>query len=268
MRYRASVLTLLLFLPVLLNPNSVSQTPAESSEKPLYQTKGNEATLFGTITVKGTRPKLKTIDMAADPVCGEINHNREPEWLLTNDDKLLNAFVYVTGYQLKAHRFELPGSDVAMQRVNCQFFPRVVGLRVGQNLQIWNRDPTYHNTHPTPKLNVEWNQTQAPQTAPLIKTFAREEALIPFKCNQHPWERAYVGVMNHPFFAVSNELGSYEIRGLPPGTYKFVAWHEAFDEQVMEITLAAGENRRIDFTFNLDEGLKKTWPYSPMGSER
>jgi hypothetical protein len=207
--------------------------------------------------------------MMADPVCGEINHKREPEWLLTNDDNLMNAFVYVTGDPVKAHRFELPDSDVALQRVNCQFSPRVLGLRVGQNLVIWNRDPTQHNTHPVPKLNAEWNFTQAPQGPPIVKTFPREEALIPVKCNQHPWEKAFVGVLNHPFFAISNELGSYEIRGLPPGTYKFVAWHEAFEEQQMEVTLVAGENRRIDFTFDLDNGRKKSWPYhSVTGSAR
>ncbi|HJU93299.1 MAG TPA: carboxypeptidase regulatory-like domain-containing protein [Pyrinomonadaceae bacterium] len=206
--------------------------------------------------------------MAADPVCGEINHKREPEWLLTNDDKLQNAFVYVTGDPVKALRFELPGSDVALQQVNCQYSPRVLGLRVGQNLVIWNRDPTRHNVHPTPRINVEWNQTHAPQSPPMVKTFPREEALMPIKCNHHPWEKAYVGVMNHPFFAISNDLGSYEIRGLPPGTYKLVAWHEAFDEQQMEITLVGGEHRRIDFTFDLDQGLKKTWPYSPLGSAR
>lgn len=269
MKFKLSAFILLLFIAALLDSVFVSQTPAPPSEKPLYRTTGNEATLFGLITVKGTRPKLKKIDMAADPVCGEINHKREQEWLLTNDDKLMNAFVYVTGDPVKAHRFELPASDVALQRVNCQFSPRVFGLRVGQNLVIWNRDPTHHNVHPVPKLNVEWNFTQAPQSPPVVKTFAREEALILIKCNQHPWERAFVGVMDHPFFAVSNELGSYEISGLPAGSYKFVAFHEAFEEQQMEITLVAGENRRIDFTFDLDQGLKKTWPYySVTGSAR
>ena len=254
-------LMLLLLIPLLLNSTPVSQEP------PLFKPTGNEATLFGIITVEGTRPKPLKIDMTADPICGELNHNREPEWLLTNDDKLQNAFVYVTSDLLKAHRFELPGSDVSLQRLNCQFSPRVLGLRVGQNLLIWNRDPTHHNTHPIPKLNVEWNQTQPPHTEPLVKTFTREEALIPFKCNQHPWERGYVGVLNHPFFTVSNELGNYEIRGLPPGTYKLVGWHEAFDQQEMEITLTAGENRRIDFKFDLDNGLKKTYPYwTPTGS--
>ena len=123
-----------------------------------------------------------------------------------------------------------------------------------------NSDNTHHNTHPVPKINAEWNQTQPPQSAPIVKAFSHEEALIPVKCNQHPWEKAFLGVLNHPFFAISSETGSYEIRGLPPGTYKLVGWHEAFDEQELEITLGPGETRRIDFTFDMD-GLKKTYPY-------
>jgi hypothetical protein len=254
MKFKLSAFILLLFIAALFDSVFVSQDPAPPppSEKPLYRTTGNEATLFGIIAVKGTRPKLKPIDMTADPACAEINHKREQEWLLTNDDKLMNAFVYVTGDPVKAHRFVLPDSEAALQQVNCQYAPRVLGLRVGQNLVITNRDPTQHNVHPVPKLNPEWNQTYTLGSPPIVKTFRREEALIPIKCNQHPWERAFVGVMSHRFFAVSNELGSYEIRGLPPGTYKFVAFHEAFDEQQMEITLVAGENRRIDFTFDLD----------------
>jgi hypothetical protein len=124
-------------------------------------------------------------------------------------------------------------------------------MRVGQVLRILNGDPTAHNTHPTPKLNVEWNQTQPPGGEPLTKTFARQEQLVPFKCNQHPWEKGWVGVMAHPFFAVSDEIGKYEIRGLPPGTYTLVAWHEGLDDQQVEITLAPGEIRRFDFAFSV-----------------
>ena len=259
MKFKISAFIVLLVIAALVDLVFLSQDPPPpppAAEKPLYRTTGTEATLFGIITVKGTRPRLKPIDMAADPACGEINHKREQEWLQTNDDKLMNAFVYVTGDPVKAYRFELPDSDVALQQVNCQYSPRVLGLRVGQKLVIWNRDPTQHNVHPTPKKNPEWNQTYMQGSPPMGKTFFREEALIPIRCNQHPWEKAFVGVMNHPFFEVTNELGSYEIRGLPPGTYKFVAWHEAFEEQQMEITLVAGENRRIDFTFDLDNRVK------------
>ncbi len=251
---------------LLLIPLSLSSPLLQ--EKPLYKPTGNEATLLGVITLKGTPRKPLKFDMTADPVCIDLNKTpaTDPS-IMINDDKLLNAFVHVKGESLSAHRFELPGSEVVLQHVNCQFAPRVFGMRVGQTLAVLNNDPTQHNTHPTPKINQEWNQSQAPHGPPIMKTFKREEALIPIKCNQHPWEKAYVGVLSHPFFAVTNELGSYEISGLPPGTYKLVGWHEAFDEQELEVTLAPGETRRVDFIFDLENGLKKPYHYSQRGSE-
>ena len=65
--------------------------------------------------------------------------------------------------------------------------------------------------------------------------------------------RSPATVFAHPFFAVSDQLGNYEIRGLPAGTYKLVAWHERLGEQEMEITVVPNESRKIDFTFEVLE---------------
>lgn len=253
MRYPTLVLTLL-FL-VSLSPAASFQNPQETPARPLYTPTGKEATLVGMITADGELPKPKKIDMTADPVCIELNRGRaETDFVLTNNQQLLNVFVYVkSGEPLKAYRFAVPESEVVLERKNCRYSPHVLGIRVGQKLSIVNSDPTIHNTHPVPKLNPEWNQTQAMGSEPIVKAFKRPEQFIPFKDNHHPWEKAYLGVFDHPFFAVSDAFGNYEIRGLPPGTYKLGAWHEALGEQEIEITVAAGENRRLDFTF---ESLK------------
>ena len=95
--------------------------------------------------------------------------------------------------------------------------------------------------------------SMAEKSPPVVKIFTRPEMFIPFKCNQHPWEKAYVSVMDHPFFAVSDGLGRFEIRGLPPGSYTLVVWHERLGEQQVEITLSPGENRNADFTFDADK---------------
>jgi hypothetical protein len=251
MKSRLTFLTLMLLTPLLLSPTSSSQTPADA-QQPLYRPTGKEAKLMGSITVNGIIPKPRTIDMTADPICIELNAKPETEHLIANAGGLLNVFVYVkSNDRLSAYRFEQPDSEVVLQRKNCHYVPRLLALRVGQPLSIVNLDPTYHNTHPTPRLNVEWNQTQAPSTPPLVKTFPRAEQLIPFKCNQHPWERAYVAVMDHPFFAITNEFGNYEIGGLPPGAYTLVAWHEQLGEQQLELNVVAGEMRRIDFSFKV-----------------
>src|SRR5437870_12485025 len=87
----------------------------------------------------------------------------------------------------------------------------------GQTIEIKNSDPTTHNIHPTPKDNREWNESQPPNAAPLEKSFARAEIMLPVKCNQHPWMKMYMSVVKSPFFAVTGADGKYEIKGLPPG---------------------------------------------------
>lgn len=252
MRYQAPVLLLLLFLSLLPGSRIVSQTLQADDEKPLYRPNGNEATLVGAISIRGEGPPPKRIDMTADPVCQQLNRRPQTESLRTNQNWLQDAFVSLKGEPIDGYRFEMPAEEVILMRKKCQYSPRVVGVRVGQGLRIMNADSTVHNTHPTPKLNIEWNQTSPPGSPPLIRAFTRAELLIPFKCNQHPWERAYVGVLPHPFFAVSDEIGRYEIRGLPAGTYILSAWHEGLAEQHIEITLVPGELRNVDFVFAFD----------------
>ncbi|HET6974774.1 MAG TPA: carboxypeptidase regulatory-like domain-containing protein [Pyrinomonadaceae bacterium] len=247
MRYQVPVFTLLLLF-------SLTQTTAqEPQDKPMYFPTGNEANVTGTITVKGTVPAARLIDMSADPICQEQNRKPETESVITSQGRLQNAFIYVKGEKLGTYRFEIPEAEVLLNQRACYFEPHVFGLRVGQVLRIMNGDPTQHNVHPTPKLNQEWNQTQAANAPPMIKTFKRAEVMIPIKCNQHPWMKAYAGVMDHPFFAVSDRLGKFEIHGLPEGTYKVVVWHEVLGEQEMEITVVPGESRSVDFTFDSEK---------------
>jgi len=253
MRYKVPLLLLLLLLALLPVSRIVSQTPQETDQRQLYLPSGYEPTIVGTISISGKVPQPKVIDMSADPVCMEINRKPQTESLIANGNKLQDAFISVKGEPINVYRFEMPAEEVVLSRKNCQYSPRVFGVRVGQSLRIMNGDTTVHNTHATPKLNPEWNQSQMPGSPPLLKTFTRSELLIPFKCNQHPWEKAYVGVLPHPFFAVSDGNGRYEIRGLPPGTYTLTSWHEGFDEQHVEITLVPGEVRNVDFVFDVDK---------------
>lgn len=253
MRYTTLVFTFMLAVFLSVASPAPFQSPQETPAKPLYGPMGNEAALIGSITVNGKVPEPLVIDMSADPVCMQLNQPRaHTDVLLTNDQGLLNAFIYVkSGEPLNTYRFEVPESEVILEHKNCHYSPHVLGVRAGQRLSIVNSDPTVHNTHPTPRINVEWNTSHAVGSPPLVKKIDRPEQFIPFKDNQHPWEKAYVGVFDHPFFAVSDQFGNYEIRGLPMGTYKLVAWHEILGEQELEITLGAGESRRIDFTFDV-----------------
>jgi hypothetical protein len=232
----------ILFLQAILPADLNSQTT-------LYRPTGQEAGLVGTIIFDGNAPPSRRIDMSADPVCKLANPNGRTEDFVTTGNKLQNVFVYLrSGDPLTRHTFEQTDTPAVLEHKNCFFRPRVLGIRVNQPLRIENNDPTQHNTHPVPKLNPEWNQSQAEGGPPLLKSFEHPE-IIPVRDNQHPWEKAFVGVFSHPFFAVSDVYGRYEIRGVPPGTYKIVAWHEKLGEQEFEITLAPGEARNLDLVF-------------------
>src|SRR5207244_8879880 len=127
--------------------------------------------------------------------------------------------------------------------------PHVLGVQVDQTLQVVSSDATTHNIHPQPKDNREWNESQAPGAAPLDKKFARGEVMIPVKCNQHPWMRAYIGVVKNPLYAVTGSDGSFTIKGVPPGDYTIEAWTATFGTQDQKVTVAPKETKTVDFSF-------------------
>jgi hypothetical protein len=238
--------------------HSLGQNPEVAGAKTPYARTGHEVTLSGTIALSGKRPKPRIIDMSADPICFEVNANPITEAVVGHKGKLANVFVYVKSESLNAYSFELPASAAILDHRGCRYAPHALGMRVGQTLTVLNSDPTQHNTHPVPKLNAEWNQSQPSGGTPIVTSFKHQELFIPFKDNQHPWEKAYVGVFDHPFFAISDEFGNYRIEGLPPGQYTVVAWHESFGEKTVEITFVPGEARDISFNFDAAQDIR-TW---------
>jgi len=219
---------------------------------------GPTGTIAGVISYTGTPPAPKKIDTTADPVCGQKSPNLSTDDTIVKDGKLANTFVYVkegtveAGKKIGEYSWPTPTSEVQLDQNGCHYAPHVLGVQVNQKLKITNSDATQHNIHPTPKLNQEWNQTQANGAPPIEKAFTRAEVLIPVKCNQHPWMKAYIGVLKHPLFSVSGETGAYEIKGVPPGTYTVVAWREGGangEEKTMQVTVPANGAAKADFSF-------------------
>jgi plastocyanin len=223
-----------------------------------YTKTGKEGSVSGVVAFVGTPPPAKPIDTSADPVCGQKNPNLATDDNIVKDGKLANVFVYIKdgttadGKKITAYSFATPTAEVALDQNGCHYAPHVLGLQVNQKLKITNSDPTQHNVHPQPKNNPEWNQTQPNGAPPIEKTFNRAEVLIPVKCNQHPWMKAYVGVMKHPYFAVSAADGSFELKDVPPGKYTVVAWKEGGatgSEKTLEVTVPANGAAKADFSF-------------------
>ena len=204
------------------------------------------ATVTGSIKFEGTAPKPKKIDMSQDPACS--GGSGMTEMVVAEGGNLANVFVYVKE-GLGGRTFAVPTESATIDQHGCHYVPHVLGMMAGQTVKILNSDPTTHNIHPSPKNNKEWNESQAPKAAALEKSFAREEVLLPVKCNQHPWMKMYVGVVKSPFFAVSGKDGKFTLKGLPPGKYTIAAVHETLGEQTMSVEVGAKESKTADFTF-------------------
>jgi hypothetical protein len=129
--------------------------------------------------------------------------------------------------------------------------PHVFGIQVGQPLEVLNSDPTLHNIHAVPRDNREFNRGQAITGQRDRFTFTTKEVMVPFKCDVHGWMNAYVGVLDHPYFAVSGADGTFSIKSLPPGTYTIEAWHEKLGTMTQTVTIGAKETKDLGFTFKV-----------------
>jgi len=203
------------------------------------------ATINGTVKFDGAAPKASKIDMSQDPGCKGMN---EAENIAVNGGDLANVFVYVKD-GLGNRAFDPPKDPVVLDQQGCKYHPHVLGVMAGQTVQIKNDDPTTHNIHPTPKDNREWNESQPPSSPAIEKSFAREEIMLPVKCNQHPWMKMYINVVKSPFFAVTGKDGKYEIKGLPPGDYTIAFVQEKLGEQDQKVTVAAKDTKTVDQSF-------------------
>ena len=260
---KLSVISLSLLAIILIfscgpkNKNGNKNGPTGSTtKKPPYNATGNEGIITGVVKFDGTPPTPKKIDMSGDAVCAGSPGEKTIDDVAVTDGKLANVLVYVTGGKLADFSFPAPSEPVVLDQQGCRYHPRVLGIQTGQPLKVTNSDATNHNIHPTPAKNPEWNESQAPKGAPIEKKFNTAETLIPVKCNQHNWMKAHIGVLDNPFFAVTAKDGTFSIRGLPPGTYTLVAWHERGDkgtEKTASITIGAKESKTQEFTFGVGD---------------
>jgi plastocyanin len=207
-------------------------------------------TVTGTIKFTGKKPARKAVDMSNDPACVSAHHGRayDESEVVNANGTLANVFVYLkTG--LEGKTFEVPATPVTIDQHGCWFIPRVLGIQVGQKLQVTNSDPVTHNIHPMAEVNREWNHSQGQGDPPLERKFLKPEILIPVKCNIHSWMHAMIGVTDNPYFAVTGSDGSFSLPNLPPGEYTIAAVHEMLGAQDRKVTVTAHGTSVADFTF-------------------
>jgi hypothetical protein len=190
-------------------------------------------TIEGKVRLNGPAVPSAVIRMGADPYCAELYRGKraiQETTVLSKDGGLENVFVSLTG---SFPATPVPSVPVTIDQEACLYHPRVVGARVGQTLEIRNGDMTLHNVHSLSKNGNEFNVSEPVKGMVQKFELGHEEVMLQIKCDVHRWMTEYVGVVNHPYFAVSADGGRFKISGVPV----------ASDSGVARGVRHAGENR-------------------------
>ncbi|MDE2927221.1 MAG: carboxypeptidase regulatory-like domain-containing protein [Acidobacteriota bacterium] len=230
---------------------AADEAPAPAADAKPAPDLSQAGSVSGMVSFGGDTPKNARLRMDADPVCVKEHSGivRSQDVLIGDGGALINTFVWVKS-GLEQYGFDTPSDPVTLDQKGCIYTPHVLGIQTRQKLHVLNSDGTTHNVHPLPRNNREWNQSQRAKGKPLVRSFPRAEVMIPVKCNVHPWMKAYIGVVPHPYYAVTGTDGAFSIENLPPGDYVIEAWHEKFGVQEQQVTVQASEAKEVSFEFS------------------
>jgi plastocyanin len=229
-----------------------NQQPTSSASVPTRRIDlATTGAISGTVTLEGSPPVSKPIDMSAEPYCDKLNPAPVfPQQVVTGKGgTLANVVVYIKDFPAE-YIVDAPPAAATLSQRGCIYDPHVVALRVGETLEIKNEDQATHNILAMPTQNPRWNRSETPGAPPIEETFAVPELAIPLRCNVHPWMKSYVFVFSHPYFAVTGQSGQYELRNVPAGIYKVDAWQEKYGAQETTITVAPQKSNVTNFKFN------------------
>lgn len=210
----------------------------------------NAGTITGKISFTGAKPERRAISMDATPSCARQHTGTiySEEVIVNSNGTLKNVLVRIKE-GLPQREWPIPPAAKLDQK-GCIYTPHVLAVMVNQPIEISNSDDTNHNIHPLPRTNREWNESQPPKGDVKTKSFPKEEMpAILFKCNVHPWMRAWVGVIAHPYFAVSGDDGTFTLKDVPPGDYTIEAWHEKYGVQEIKVKVEPKGSATADLTY-------------------
>ena len=231
-------------------PAATASTSAAPAAAPVVS--ADAATINGLVKFEGTPAKPPALQMSADPFC-QSQHAApvtDEEVVVGPAGELANVILWIK----HAPSAPPPQTAALLDQKGCQYIPHVQAIQVNQPLQIRNDDNTLHNVHAMPSVNSQFNEGQPVQGMVSTKKFDKPEpAPFKVKCDVHPWMGMHIAVFNHPFFAVTGDEGTFEIKGLPPGKYTVEAWHEKFGNMTAAVEVTSGATKEADFTFEPDK---------------
>jgi plastocyanin len=249
MRSRPAIMV---FLAVLAGGCGGDAPPPPPPRTPTPLDLATTGTITGQVRFDGTPPAMKEIRFGSFAECAA--QHPEPVYAgdaLVRDGRVQNAFVYIQS-GLGERVFAIPEAAVEIDQTGCLYAPRVAGAQVGQAIRFVNSDPAVHNVHGSPTASPAWNFVLSRRGLAREIRLAQPEVMVSVRCDLHPWMQAWIGVVDHPYFAVTGPDGSFRLVHVPPGTYTLTAWHERFGVQSRPVTLTERAEADVAFAFTAD----------------
>jgi len=213
---------------------------------------GAAPAVTGKITFKGTAPKPELVRMNADPICARESKGKkvyQDDLVVGADSGIANVFVYVKEGVKKETVPPAPAQPVVFDQRGCVYTPKISPIRVGQPLKVVNSDPLLHNVHAVSKADQGFNVGMPNKGELPDRKFSNPELGLRVKCDVHGWMNAYIHVVDHPYFAVTDAKGEFSIADLPPGEYVIEARHEKLGSQAKKVKVADATGAKADFSF-------------------
>jgi hypothetical protein len=248
--YKVAVLKARIVLPLAV---CLVAATAVSGPGSLAAVQGaGRGTIKGHIRLSGKLPGNPIIRMGMDPMCSRANAGKrviQDIVAASIDGSLANVFVNLVG---TFPQTPVPTTPVTIDQSGCLYHPRVLGARVGQMLQVRNDDDLLHNVHGLSARGNGFNISE-PKAGMVQQFKLKDEEILRLKCDVHGWMTAYVGIVNHPYFAVTDAGGVFQIANVPVGTHTIKVWQERYGALTQTVRVRAGATTTADFAYTGDE---------------
>ena len=204
----------------------------------------------GKVVWDGPIPKIKDVDMGSTPGCMDIHGgNPKSETLVLGDDNsIANILVRVRRGLPTTASYTTPSDIAEVDQYGCVYKPHVLAIQKGQSISYKNSDVVPHNVHTLSEANPAFNKAVNVGGKPIDRTYDAEELFF-VKCDIHPWMKCWVHVIEHPFFAVTEKNGQFEIAGLPDGQFELEFWHEKMGTRHQIVSIADGQLTELEYRF-------------------
>jgi plastocyanin len=235
----------------LLFAASASLLPAASARAYEAETVKDGGTISGTVKFDGTPPARKPVEISKDrEVCGAVPHYDE-SLMVDAGSGIANAVVSIPGIARGAPL--TPAKDVKFDQKNCDYRPHVLAFPAGSTVDIINSDGILHSVRTESKRNPPLDMAQPAFKRVMVVSLKYPE-LIAVSCDAHNWMHGWWFVAGNPYYAVTDAVGNFTIKDVPPGTYTLEVWQEKLGSETRKVTVEPGKTVTVDFTMASGKG--------------